>query len=789
MTGSAYLLPRYLLGMLALMLAANTVCAACPAGPDETGLAPASERTNTPALLLDAVKNQNKPLALIVVPERQEWLMALAAPVAAKFREYKRTPILLALPSENVARQTSLLKQLAPFVGSCTVLTADPDLPPCQMARLFATSVVPRFDDPTEIGLFLAKNCWQKAKVAIVVTAADPEALIVGSTLAAHLGVPLIPMTNRADSEAISGQLRLLNVESILLVASDTQREAESVNFSGLRTQTVDTADVQKRIIQTIGSSRIKNLILFRVPDELGDEAASSWLAPYLSLMRGAAVVPCHSANASEAEENARALIRAYSLKPRTVTILGHYDSIGTITTEQESESGNYETVAEPCSRPVEGQAPEMGVGRIPFRELGSASTLVARTIAREHILSQTKPKVMMIANPSPEYGSLPLCETMSQATAGEFKNLGIDTDEFYGVACHAPAVLSSARHSQLIIFEGHISDFTLFTGPSIAPDDKDMYDSEQQYLPDEDSIEVIELGCAQMDADFNRDWHQVNSRQANTGAQSVDQSEFTDYKMTETYTQIVSDSVAATAGMDPCELDGIPLIILQSCHSLDDSAASILVDGAVGLLGSVTNVHSASGSALIKAFCDGLLYRDSTVGEALRDARNYLLCVSALKSKRGHTQQAKVNRVAYSFHLWADPEANLFSALPGPPKLQPVSARFIAPDKIHITVPEKRLPTSRTEQYFLRMFPGSEIAGIVKRVKDSDTRRVTPIYFFRIAIRPGIEPERYTGLTEANGTVDRAVFLADSFKRFLYILYFPDNDKKGDEFTLQFVN
>ena len=240
---------------------------------------------------------------------------------------------------------------------------------------------------------------------------------------------------------------------------------------------------------------------------------------------------------------------------------------------------------------------------------------------------------------------------------------------------------------------------------------------------------------------------------------------------------------------MDPCQLDGIPLMILQSCHSLDDTASGILASGATGMLGSVTNIHSASGGALIKAFCDGLVYRRDSAGEALRDARNYLLCVSALKSERGHREQAKVNRVAYTFHLWADPEMRLFPDLPSRPKLQPVSARFIAPDRVHIRVPDKRLPTARTKEYLLRMFPGSEVAGIVKRLKDKDIRRVTPLYFFRIPMPRGIELQRHTRLREANDTTVRAVFLADSFRRFLYVLYFPETDKRGQAFTLEFVN
>jgi hypothetical protein len=39
----------------------------------------------------------------------------------------------------------------------------------------------------------------------------------------------------------------------------------------------------------------------------------------------------------------------------------------------------------------------------------------------------------------------------------------------------------------------------------------------------------------------------------------------------------------------------------------------------------------------------------------------------------------------------------------------------------------------SRTETYFVRMFPGSCLAGIVKRVKNRTPRRIAPLYFFRL--------------------------------------------------------
>ena len=46
----------------------------------------------------------------------------------------------------------------------------------------------------------------------------------------------------------------------------------------------------------------------------------------------------------------------------------------------------------------------------------------------------------------------------------------------------------------------------------------------------------------------------------------------------------------------------------------------------------------------------------------------------------------------------------------------------------------------------------------------------------------------RYTGIKRFEDTTARAVFLVDSFKRYLYILYFPEKEEAGQTFTLRFV-
>jgi hypothetical protein len=207
---------------------------------------------------------------------------------------------------------------------------------------------------------------------------------------------------------------------------------------------------------------------------------------------------------------------------------------------------------------------------------------------------------------------------------------------------------------------------------------------------------------------------------------------------------------------------------------------------GGVAIVGSVNNVHSASGSSFIKAFNDGLLYRGDTVGEALRDARNYFLSLAVLKEKRDHKETAKVRRVALSFCLWGDPELSLYRA-PLRPKHSLVRAVFADPQTLRISTPRRRLREYRNDRYLGRLFPGSQVAGIVRRLKDSDVRRIAPLYFFRLPYPADFDPAGFSSLQRPGDAPNRVVFMADTLGRFLYVLYFPGQEARREEFELCF--
>jgi len=235
--------------------------------------------------------------------------------------------------------------------------------------------------------------------------------------------------------------------------------------------------------------------------------------------------------------------------------------------------------------------------------------------------------------------------------------------------------------------------------------------------------------------------------------------------------------------------LEGHPLVILQSCHSLEDGVAQCAFEsGAVGLVGSVTNIHSASGSSFIKAYCDNTLYREATQGEALRDARNYFLCLAKLKTARGHREQAKVLRVAMSFRLWGDPELPVLPPASAPAVRRPVKARFAGRETVRVTMPARRLPESRTDRYLARPFPGSQTAGIVKRLKDKPQRRLMPLQYFRLPVPQSFEQAGYSRLRRTGEQDTRTVFLTDPHGRFVHILHFAAKESPRETFGLQFT-
>jgi hypothetical protein len=83
-------------------------------------------------------------------------------------------------------------------------------------------------------------------------------------------------------------------------------------------------------------------------------------------------------------------------------------------------------------------------------------------------------------------------------------------------------------------------------------------------------------------------------------------------------------------------------------------------------------------------------------------------------------------------------------------------------------------------------MFPGSQTAGIVTRVKGKEYRRLMPTYFFVLPLSKGSSLQGFVDMQGEGDAASRGVCMADPLGRFIYLLYFPQKQVKRAAITLQ---
>jgi hypothetical protein len=231
--------------------------------------------------------------------------------------------------------------------------------------------------------------------------------------------------------------------------------------------------------------------------------------------------------------------------------------------------------------------------------------------------------------------------------------------------------------------------------------------------------------------------------------------------------------------------LEGLPIVFLQSCESLDDAVLWRLDElGGVALIGSMTPIHSGCGSALLNAAMSSLLYRGGTLGETLRDAENYMFCVEELKARRGHKEMAKGVRVALSFRLWGDPELQVLPSRLGEPRQAPVQAQWVGDDTLRIDLPRSRLPEARSEKYVANMFPNSQTAGLLK-TENELTKKISPVYYFCLPLPDRIAHGDVAELEPSRSDAKRADVRIDRSRGLLYLVYYPEQEISGESFVL----
>jgi hypothetical protein len=793
------------------------------AAPQSPWSPTAAEQTTpvaTPSLGRPATQpaGQGAPKAceLLVLPEHDERLLAMVAPVVAKVSEGRRA-VLLAVTSDGTREE---VRRLLAQVGMAKALSLRRSSSPAagDSSPVRTQREIPVPDGTMAAGLELAKRFWGRSDGIVLAVEGDGEAGLLGAALAAHQRVPFLLVPHAETGANLAGSLQQVGAKRVTVVTCGEAAPPAWARRLPQQVKVLDPGGAQAALIRTIGPPSVRNVIVVRAPTGPAAAARASWLAPYLSYARKSAIVVVSSSDAGTVEREVAAVVSAYTLRPRTVTILADHDAIGVHIPAMALRLGGYAVDVEPCSGAGDRGAAAYGVGRIPFQDAARASLLIARGLAREQRTIGPAGGVLMVANPRTEYGALPLAETVARLNVEEFRNVRVSVSAHFGVPSDGPDIRTRAGTAGLIVYQGHISDQAIFRGPGwqqpgesvdIASIDQEpnlpLFSRARYWLCDralllvEDAYSAADYVCYELP---------VIARERLSGLRPDDMGSQQD--------EGVGPAVAGTradgnspgpmippaswpddAGKAfpgptiendrPLELEGCPLVILQSCSSLRGEAASAAMRaGACGVIGSVTGIHSASGSSFVKAWSDAVLYHGTTAGEAMRDARNYFLLLARLKEARGHREQAKVLRVGLSFRLWGDPETVVLPEIKGQPTRRPITG-MLQGRQVTLRLPRRKLPEARTSRYVVRAFPGSQTAGIVKRLKDKDYRRLMPVYFLRLDRPAGLSMDNRQALARQGDTDRRAVFSTDPLGRYVYVLYLPDEERGREKVTLEF--
>ncbi len=747
-------------------------------------------------------------LSPLIAADDEPWTMALAAPAAAAMRQVGGNPLVLAVSSPPT-HEADWLLSLVPGRRPIILMPSDGmKLTPALEGR--SPELLRIGTDPVEASVAVARRFWKSAKDVIVADPADKEAAILGSALASAWAVPLLLCDRAEASPSLRTCLADMAVKQIHLATSDRTKAPAWLGSVSIPSEVLAPSALQHRLVASLGAANIRNIIVARVPEERAEVGRSAWLAPYISLSRGSPVVLIHAVGAGVAEADVKSLIRRESLHIHTVTILADYASIGynyvdlgpggaeegravappTATTTAPTTSPrtaqsaslragslsvstssllsvstsaavaappvHYTVRTEPFVPQTADRVVEFGIGRIPLESLGDASVFFARGLVRERLLPARAPRLLMIANSGINRKPLPLCETISRVTASEFKNFGIHVDEFYGKMANTPEILDAAGRANLILYEGHLAY--------------------------QDLIDVPVLRRASPELSLDEGWEELEGTGARGTAAAVP----------------VADEPVPSPHPAPVEpsamrlqspLTGLPIVVLQSCDSLDDAVLWRLDElGGAALIGSVTPIHSGCGSSLLHAAMNSLLYRGGTLGEVLRDAQNYMLCVEDLKSHRGHKEQAKGVRVAMSFRLWGDPELTVFPMPIGVPLQPPVSATWARGDRLQIHIPSIRLPEARSNKFTAEMFPYSQAAGLIKPHEADALKMLSPVYYFCLPLPLAAGPADAFEIEPSKSDSHRVGVRVDRAAGVVYVVYYPDVESPGATVVIHLV-
>jgi hypothetical protein len=229
-----------------------------------------------------------------------------------------------------------------------------------------------------------------------------------------------------------------------------------------------------------------------------------------------------------------------------------------------------------------------------------------------------------------------------------------------------------------------------------------------------------------------------------------------------------------------PTWQDALPptFVFLQSCLSLTEPRVGALLQrGAFAVLGSSTRTYSGSGGACSLAFFNAVLYGERPVGDALRQAKNFLLVYSLLKEKRLGKEATRTGaniRSAWAFTLWGDPTLKLPlpAQVDGATPRVPFVRHEVHGNSIVVSLPDKAATPVRTEKYRTQLRPNEHSAGLVKKEPVEDRRPLVPFVFAEVHL-----PRARIGMTphlSSRVPSNRWVFCWDERRRTGYLLVTP---------------
>jgi len=223
-------------------------------------------------------------------------------------------------------------------------------------------------------------------------------------------------------------------------------------------------------------------------------------------------------------------------------------------------------------------------------------------------------------------------------------------------------------------------------------------------------------------------------------------------------------------------------LVFLQSCLALQDwKAQPLLQRGAVGVIGTSTRMYSASGGACSLAFFNALLYEDASLGDALRQSKNFLLAYSILKEKRLGKDARRTGanvRAAWAFTLWGDPTVKL-PRPKSPDKPLPAVQHVLQGRNIVLELPPATHEKVKSGKYEAQIWPNGRFAGLLLKVKEAEGEPLVPLVFAEVHLPHA--PANQTLKLHTRLPSSRWVFTWDARRRVGYVVATPRPSDKDE--------